>query len=194
MAGEIKCRSEDKILANKKEWLRRCAKLEFDRTQLLKYLDAVDYWHAPYSSSGPYNYDGGLCEFSLKLGNDLGQLCEAYRPGQYSVRDILSVSLFYGRYSAELYEKYFKNTKVESGEWVQVPAYRYRENRAVYGDLMFSSYMTAKHFYPGFTDEQTEALVLAGTKQEFAGDINEIKKSYPLVVLTQMATQSTLYL
>jgi hypothetical protein len=53
--------------------------------------------------------------------------------------------------------------------------------------------MIAKRFI-NFTDEQIEAITQASTKSDYAGDIHDIMRSYPLVTLTKMADLATLYL
>lgn len=184
--------TENQILENKTKWLELCKKLNFDMTELAKFLEAVDYWHAPYSSQNSYSHPGGLCEYSLKLVNELGTLVNAYFPDRYKAEDILRVGLFKDIYRAELYEPYMKNVKNDKGEWVQEPAFRYRDERNVYGDLNFGSYMTAKN-YVDFTDEQIEAIIIAGTKNDFMGDYQKIAKQYPLVILTEMAMKSAYY-
>lgn len=186
--------TENQILENKAKWLGLCSKLGFDMTKLCQYLDAVDYWHAPYSSQYNYSYSGGLCQYTLNLANELGTLSAAYYSNKYSKETIIKVALFKDIYRAELYEKYFKNVKNENNEWVQEEAYKYREKRATYGDLNFSSYMTIRHFYDKFDDEEIEAITQADTKNDYMGDIHNIMKSNPLVALTRMATIVVLYI
>jgi hypothetical protein len=87
-----------------------------------------------------------------------------------------------------------KNSKNDvTGQWEVVPAFRYKECRPTFGDLGFSSYMIAKRFIQ-FSDEQVEAITQASAKNDYAGDIHTIMRSYPLVTLTKMADLATLYL
>ena len=43
-------------------------------------------------------------------------------------------------------------------------------------------------------DEQIEAITQADTREQYAGDIHDILRSYPLVTLTKMACLAAQYL
>jgi hypothetical protein len=75
-----------------------------------------------------------------------------------------------------------------------VPAYRTREgnSRPVFGDIGFSSYMQIKNLIP-LSDEQIEAIIHA-KPTDYAPDIHEILRAYPLVSLTRMAEIASTYL
>lgn len=195
MEGDLAMLTDNQILENKAKWLELCSKLNFDMTELVKYLDAVNYWEAPFSATENYAYKGGLVEYTLKFVNELGILCNAYKPGVYSAEDILKVGLFKEIYRGELYEPYERNVKNnDTGMWEKVQAYKIRDQRATYGSTGFSSYMTIQHFYKDFTDEQIEAIVQTNTKQDVSDDPYEILKSYPLIPLVKMAMTVVLYL
>jgi len=186
--------TEEQIYNNKMEYLNLLAKLNIDLTNLVGYLDAVDYFTKPASSQFFRPYAGGLCQYALDVYYELAQLANAYFPGKYTEEDIIKVALFKDIYRAELYEGYQKNVKDEAtGNWLSMPAYRYKEERPTFGDLGFSSYMVAKHFLD-FTDEQIEAITQSNTKDSYAGDIHDIMRSYPLVTLTKMADLVAMYL
>ena len=53
--------------------------------------------------------------------------------------------------------------------------------------------MVAKR-YIDFSDEHIEAIVQSSTKNEYAGDIHDIMRRFPLVTLTKMADVATTYL
>jgi hypothetical protein len=55
-----------------------------------------------------------------------------------------------------------------------------------------SSYMIAKRFFD-FTDEQIEAIIYS-KPSDFAPDIHDVMRQYPLVTLTRMAEMVTTYL
>lgn len=182
----------EKILENKLEYLKLLTVLNVDLTDFSRYLDAVDYFNKPASTQYFRAYQGGLCQYALDLYYELSQLANAYFPGKYTQEDIIKVALFKDLYRAELYEEYNKNVQ-ENGNWVSVKAYKYRDNRPTFGDLGFSSYMVAKHFFD-FTDEQIEAITQADARESYAGDIHDIMRSYPLVPLTKMADIVASYL
>ncbi len=186
--------TDEQIYQNKMKFLELLTKLNIDLTAISNYLENVDYFNKPASTQYFKAYQGGLCEYALKLYCELMTLANAYFPGRYTEEDIIKVALFKDLYRAELYEQYSKNVKNEdTGKWESVLAYRYKEVRPTFGDLGFSSYMVAKHFVE-FTDEQIEAITQADTKESYAGDIHDIMRSYPLVTMTKMACIAACYI
>ena len=186
--------SQEQISLNRIKYFELLSKLNIDLVELSKYLDQVDYFNKPASTQYFRPYAGGLCQYALDLYFELAQLVNAYCPGKYTEEDVIKVALFKDLYKAELYEPYSKNVKNDlTGQWEAVLAYRYRENRKVYGDLAFSSFMTARQFID-FTEEQIEAIMHATASGSYGGDIHEIMRTYPLVSLTRMADIAAYYL
>ena len=186
--------NENQLYTNKMKFLELLGKLNIDLTELVKYLDANDYFNKPASSQYFRPYAGGLCQYALDLYYELAQLVNAYCPGNYSEEDVIKVALFKDIYNAELFEAYTKNVKNDvTGQWETTLAYKYREDRAVYGDLPFSSFMTARKFVD-FTEEQIEAIMHSTASGSYGGDIHEILRKYQLVALTRMADIAAYYL
>ena len=180
---------------NEVKFVELLSKLNIDLTELNKLLDQVDYFNKPATSQYVGAYPGGLCEYALRFAHELGVLCNAYFPGKYSEEDVIKVALFKDIYKATMYEAYMKNVKDdETGQWTTVPAYKTKEgsNRPVFGELGFSSYMLIKDLVP-LTTEQTEAIVYSRIS-DFAPDIHDVFRSYPLVTLARMAEMATLYI
>lgn len=182
--------TSEQIQQNKLRYFDLLTKLGIDLTALTKYLDEIGYFVAPANASYYGAYPGGLCEFDLNRCYELGNLANAYFPGKYSEQDIIIVGLLSNIYRAVMYECFEKNTKV-GADWVTVPAYRIREERPVYGELGFSSYMILKNFI-ALTDEQIEAIVLGADEHNV--DIYKIRRVYPLVNLARMANQAAMYI
>ena len=183
---------QEKIYQNKLKFMELLTKLNVDLTEFSKFLDAIDYYNKPASTTYFKAYQGGLCQYALDLYYELCQLVNAYAPGKYTEEDVIKVALFKDLYRAILYEDCKKNSYVD-GKWQEVKSYKYKEDRPTFGDLGFSSYMVAKHFFD-FTDEQIEAITQADTREQYAGDIHDILRSYPLVTLTKMACLAAQYL
>lgn len=185
---------ENQIYQNKLSFVNLLSSLEIDLTELYTYLDTTDYFNKPASTQYFKAYPGGLCQYALDLYYELAQLVNAYCPGKYTKADVVKVALFKDLYRTELYECYMKNVKNEiTGNWEVQPAFRYKEQRPTFGDIGFSSYMIAKRFV-NFTDEQIEAIIQSAAKSDYAGDIHDIMRRYPLVTLTKMADIAATYL
>ena len=181
--------------ANELKYMSLLTKLNIDLTSLNKFLDDIDYFNKPASTQYMGAYPGGLCEHALFVAHELGVLCNAYYPGRYTEEDVIKVALFKDLYKATMYEAYMKNVKnEETGQWMQVPAYRTREGNArpVFGDLGFSSYMQIKQLVP-LTDEQLLAIVHS-RPGDFAPDIHEVMRAYTLVSLVRMAEIAANYI
>lgn len=180
---------------NEIKFMELLAKLNIDLTEISKFLDQLDYFNKPASTQYAGAYPGGLCEHALSVAHELGVLCNAYFPGRYSEEDVIKIALFKDIYKATMYEAYMKNVKnEETGQWLAVPAYKTKDgiNRPVFGDMGFSSYMQIKNFI-SLTDEQIEAIVYS-RPSDFAPDIHEVFKAYPLVTLTRMAEMAATYI
>jgi hypothetical protein len=185
--------NENQLYNNKLKFLELLGKLNIDLTQLVKYLDTHDYFNKPASQHFKA-YPGGLCQYALDLYYELAQLVNAYCPGKYSEEDVIKIALFKDIYKAELFEPYTKNVKNDTtGQWESTIAYKYRDARAVYGDLPFSSFMTARKFVD-LTEEQIEAIMHSTASGVYGGDIHEILRKYPLVALARMADIAAFYL
>ena len=180
---------------NEIKFMEILSKLNIDLTNITKLLDQLDYFNKPASTQYMGAYPGGLCEHALQVAYELGVLCNAYFPGRYSEEDIIKVALFKDIYKATMYEAYMKNVKNDiTGQWEAVPAYKTREgvHRPVFGDIGFSSYMQIKNLI-SLTDEQIEAIVHS-RPTDFAPDIHDILRVYPLVTLTRMAEMAANYI
>jgi hypothetical protein len=185
---------ENQIYQNKLHFMQLLTKLNIDLTELSAYLEAVNYFEKPASTQYFNAYTGGLCKYALDLYFELAQLVNAYFPGKYTEEDVIKIAFFKDLYRAELYESYLKNVKNDvTGQWETQPAFKYKEDRPTYGDINFGSYMIAKR-YVAFTDEQIEAIIQSNSKSDYAGDIHNILRSYPLVTLTKMADLAAMYL
>lgn len=175
--------TEDAAWQESEEFKAQQAQVE----KFLLYLRSIGFFTQPYSANYQGNYPGGLCEYVLKLYDELTILCSIYYPTKYTKQDIIRVALLRDIYRAELYETYQKNVKNETtGQWESVTAYRTKENRPFYGDIGFSSYMIAKKYFL-LTDEQIEAITMSlGAPQQNIDSYN-VMKAYPLVTLLKMA-------
>lgn len=194
--------TEEQLELNKANFLKLLSTLELtdksvDMCNLLAYLNTVKYFEQPLTAQNNGAYVGGLCEYALRVYQELSWLANAYCPNMYTQEDIIKVALFKDIYKAELYETYNRNVKDETtGKWYSKKEYRTKEERPTFGDLGFSSYMIAKHFM-SFTDTQIEAIVHASLGLENnnrSKDLYNVLDSYKLVSLTHMADIAATYL
>lgn len=180
---------------NKLRYIALLSKLGIDLTNITKYLDCprADFFNKPYTTFSGGDYAGALCEHSLLVYDKLSELCNLYAPNKYSEADIIKVALLKDLYRAELYEPYTRNQKNDlTGQWETSLAYRNKEERPVFGDINFSSYMIAKKFISLDDDEVVEAICQSTLTNMVDG--YNIRMSYKLVTLTIMAELAATYL
>lgn len=172
---------------NKEMYLNLLKQINLDTPEFLNYLESINYFEAPATAQYTGAYAGGLCEYALKLAHELGVLCTAYFPGKYTAEDVLKVALLKDIYRSCMYVTYKKNIKnEETDQWETTMAYKTTDDRPVFGDLGFSSFMVLRN-YVNFTDEQLEAIIHSTGLNSYSVDIHEILKKYKLVALTRMA-------
>lgn len=179
--------TDEQKSANKESYLSLLQKIGLSTPEFLEALESANYFEAPFTAQYTGSYAGGLCEYSVKLAYEMGRLCKAYFPGRYSSEDILKVALLKDFYRSLMYVPYKKNVKnEETGQWESTLAYKTTDDRPVFGDLGFSSFMVLRK-YVSFTDEQLEAIIHSTGLNGYSVDIHDVLKEYKLVALTRMA-------
>ena len=98
--------------------------------ELMKFLEHSDFYIAPASTQFHESYEGGLVEHSVKVYERLMNevLSESdlnYKEfPEFTMETIAIIGLFHDICKAGFYKKEMRNTKDESGKWVQVPFYK----------------------------------------------------------------------
>ena len=98
--------------------------------ELMKFLEHSDFYTAPASTQYHESYEGGLVEHSVRVYERLiseyqNELNTDFRKDfEYSMETLAIVGLFHDLCKAGFYKKEMRNTKDETGKWVQVPFYK----------------------------------------------------------------------
>lgn len=102
---------------------------------ILKWLRCKDFYTAPASTKYHDAYNSGLLTHSLRVYNELVGLRNVPKfrmvaePNSNQWWSAVFVALVHDWCKIGRYEPYMKNTKNEkTGEWEQLPAYRYKED------------------------------------------------------------------
>ena len=200
--------SAEEIRENKEQFIQLMEELnkyrEYDVELFKSVLERGHFFEAPYNVEGPYSYEGGLCELSLKVVKKFSEI---------SSKDTLTetelvLGLFSQIYRMDLFEKYTKNVKVYSPngkkydelgkfDWQATYAYTYKEvgtrEYAIGGEAL--SLMLVQDIIPLTSSEVTALLYSAGGMDKGYIDKNVtntfIKK--PIVVLLHCAILMALY-
>jgi len=186
--------TEEQRFDNKVRYLELLSELNFDMEKIIDFLERIDYFNGIFTSTGFGSYPGALCETALKLFDNMILLRDTYNIESVTREDIIKVALFRNFYKCALYEPIYKQQiNPNTGATEEVLTFKVTNNRPVYGNNSFASYMLAKHFVD-FTDDQILALCHGGFNEQSASDIYLIYESNPLVSLTHMADVATCYL
>lgn len=120
--------------------------------KLIKWLDTTDFYTAPSSARNHGAEPGGLCAHSIEVFKYLKNFQES---GE-SDETVAIVALFHDLCKVFFYKQSMRNTKDESGKWIQVPYYEYDYNKLPLGHGEKSMYLLMK--FIELTDEEALAI------------------------------------
>ena len=171
--------------------------------ELISKLCNSDFFIAPASTKYHANYEGGLCEHSLNVYDNLMKLIKVKDfDDTINITSATIVSLLHDISKMNYYEQYFQNKKVysptgskhdEGGnfDWKSVSAYKRREpdNTFIYGSHEMNSEFIV-HCYIPLTLEESIAILhhMGGKSADSAqDDISTVYNKYPLAILLHIA-------
>ena len=202
----------EQIEQNKLEYIKLIRSIEregADIERLVRKLEASDFFVAPASTKYHGNFEGGLCEHSLRVYNNL--LCIVNNngcldEGCYDSNTLKIVALLHDISKMNIYEKTAINKKVycddgdkydEVGKfkWVSEKGFKTKESRFVFGSHECTSEYIARQFIPLTLDESVAILHHMGSMSwDSAKDnIGEVFNQYNLALILYMADMMTTY-
>ena len=113
---------------------------------LMSYIESSDFYIAPASIRYHENYEGGLCEHSLKVYDHMNVLNECYHMN-IPAESITICSLFHDLCKINCYAASTKNVKDENGNWHTEPWYKWDEKEK-YGGHGSKSVYIVQFFMP----------------------------------------------
>lgn len=161
---------------------------------LIEWLLETDFFTAPASSKFHGSYEGGLCEHSVNVWEELVRLLKAYPEIKVSAETAAIVSLLHDLCKIGCYKQELRNTKV-NGVWVQKPVYVFEEDFCFGGHGSKSVYLIQK--YMNLTDEEAVAINChMGFADRAPGDysVGNAFERNPLAWLLHVADESATYL
>ena len=97
--------------------------------ELLEWLEKSTFFTDPSAKAHHGNFDGGLCDHSLKVYYALKDFVQMYKSQfpeyEISEESIAIVALLHDLCKVGLYKKGFRNVKNDSGAWERVSCYDY---------------------------------------------------------------------
>lgn len=161
---------------------------------LLKWLEESDFFTAPASTRFHGNYEGGLCEHSVNVWEELVRLLKAYPEVKVTAESAAIVSLLHDLCKIGCYKQELRNQKV-GGVWVQRPVYVFQEDFCYGGHGSKSVYLAQK--YMNLTEAEAVAINChMGPWDRSPGDysLGNAFEQNPLAMLVHMADMSATYI
>lgn len=204
--------TNEQIQNNKEKFLGLIASIHregADIERLITKLESSDFFTAPASTKYHSSYEGGLCEHSLNVYNNLLLLVKnktTLDESCYDENTLKIVALLHDISKMNIYEKTSKNEKkyCEDGDkwdalgkfkWVTTVGWGLKSNKFTYGSHEMTSEFIARQFIPLTIDESVTILHhMGGRNWDSAQDnITDIFGQYPLAVLLHMADMLSSY-
>lgn len=162
--------------------------------ELLAWLETTDFFTAPASTRFHGNYEGGLCEHSVNVWEELVRLLRAYPEVRVTAESAAIVSLLHDLCKIGCYKQELRNTKV-GNTWVQRPVYVFSEDYCFGGHGSKSVYLIQRHI--NLTEAEASAVNChMGAWDRVPNDysIGSVYEENPLAWLLHVADESATYI
>ena len=157
--------------------------------ELLRWLKSTDFFAAPGSTRFHDCYPGGLADHSVKAFNELVRLLKAYPELRVTAETAAIVTLLHDVCKANCYKVELRNKKDETGRWMQVPVYAFKEDFAYGGHGSKSVYLIQK--FMKLTDEEAVCINCHMGPENGNYAVNDAYRAYPLAFLVHTADMAS---
>jgi len=161
-------------------------------SDLRAWLLASDFFTAPASTKYHGSHEGGLCEHSNNVFDQLIRLLKAYPEIKTTGETAAIVSLLHDLCKVWCYKVDYRNAKNEKGEWEQVPYYAWDE-QFPYGNHGAKSVYLIQKFI-SLTDTEAIAIQCHMGNEDGKYGMSASYRQYPLAWLLHVADEAAAYL
>lgn len=161
--------------------------------KLFAWLETTDFFSAPGSTRFHCSHEGGLCEHSIHVWEEMIRLLKAYPEIRVSAETAAIVTLLHDLCKIWCYKTEFRNVK-EGNVWVKKPVYVFHEDFCYGGHGSKSVYLIQKHM--NLTDQEAVAINChMGFSDRSPGDfsLGGAYEQYPLAWLLHVADESATF-
>lgn len=161
---------------------------------LLDWLESSDFFTAPASTKFHGAHEGGLCEHSVHVWEELVRLLKAYPEIKTSGETVAIITLLHDLCKVGVYKTELRNVK-EGNVWTKQPFYKFNEDFNYGGHGSKSVFLTQRHI--ALTEEEAVAINChMGPWDRAPGDysIGSAFEQFPLAWLLHVADESATYI
>lgn len=162
--------------------------------KLFAWLESTDFFTAPASTKFHGSYEGGLCEHSVNVWEELVRLSRVYPEVKTTAESAAIVSLLHDLCKIGCYKTELRNKK-ENGIWRSVPTYVFDEDFHYGGHGSKSVFLIQQHMV--LTAQEAVAINChMGPWDRSPGDysLGPAYEQYPLALLLHWADESATYI
>lgn len=162
--------------------------------ELLAWLEESDFFEAPASTRFHLSEEGGLCEHSVHVWEEMVRLLKAYPEIKTTGETVAIVTLLHDLCKIGCYKTELRNVK-EGNVWVKRPFFKFEEDFC-YGGHGSKSVFLVQRFME-LTEEEAVAINChMGFADRSPGDysLGGAYEQYPLAWLVHVADESAAYI
>ena len=180
-------------MTNKERFLELCSKVKREGIEnLVKWLEASDFFYAPASTRFHGSYAGGLLEHSLNVYDELVRLLAAYPEVKTSEETAIIISLFHDLCKVNTYQVEKRNRKDSNGKWESYDAYT-TDEKFPYGGHGSKSVFILQN-YMKLTAEEAVAVNAHMSCWDGNTSVGSAYEQFPLAWLLHVADESATYI
>ena len=157
-------------------------------SELLKWIENSDFFTAPASTRYHEAYEGGLCEHSVHVFDELVRLLKTYPEVKVSVETAAIVSLLHDLCKVGCYKTELRNKK-ENGVWISVPFYTHREDTCFGGHGSKSVFIIQR--FMKLSDEEIAAINCHMGVENGNFAVYDAFRQFPLAFLVHTADMAS---
>ena len=161
---------------------------------LLDWLFHSDFFEAPASTRFHGSYEGGLCEHSVHVWEEMVRLLRAYPEVKATGETVAIITLLHDLCKVGVYKTELRNVK-EGNVWVKRPFYKFQEDFN-YGGHGSKSVFLAQRFIKLSEEEAVAINCHMGPWDRAPGDysVGSAYEQFPLAWLLHVADESATYI
>lgn len=155
--------------------------------KMIDWLQKTDFFGAPASTRFHCAWQGGLCEHSLNVYDELKRIAAAYPEVHVSDESIAICALLHDVCKANTYKVETRNRKVD-GVWIQEPFYTFQEDFSFGGHGSKSVWLIEKCL--PLTEEEAVAINCHMGNEDGKYTCSKSYEAYPLAWMLHVADEA----